>query len=252
VVPVMLSRLLALPEEQRRRHDLSSLRIVFVSGSQLEGDLALRALDALGDVVYNLYGSTEVAYATIATPEDLRAAPGCAGRPPFGTTVKILDDAGRELPPGRTGRIFVGNVAQFEGYTGGGGKEVVDGLMSTGDVGHFDAGGRLFVDGRDDEMIVSGGENVFPREVEELLARHDAIEEAAAIGVPDEEFGKRLAAFVVLRPDHELTEDEVKDFVKENLARYKVPRDVTFIAELPRNPSGKVLKRDLASLAQEA
>ena len=246
VVPVMLQRILALPEPVRRAHDVSSLRILFCGGAQLEGDVATGALEEFGDVVYNLYGSTEVAYATIATPEDLRAAPGCAGRPPLGTRVGILDDAGRELQAGRTGRIFVGNTFQFEGYTGGGTKEVVHGLMSTGDVGHFDAGGRLFIDGRDDEMIVSGGENVFPREIEELLIGHEEIEEAAAIGVPDDEFGQVLRAFVVRCPDSHLDEDAVRAFVKQNLARYKVPRQVEFIDELPRNPSGKVLKRKLA------
>ena len=169
VVPVMLQRILALPDEARRVHDTSSLRIIFCSGSQLEADLVTRALQEFGPVVYNMYGSTEVAYATIADPEDLAAAPGCAGRTPFGTTVRILDDNGFPLPQGQTGRIFVGNGMEFEGYTGGGHKEVIDGLMSSGDVGHFDEAGRLFVDGRDDEMIVSGGENVFPREIEELL-----------------------------------------------------------------------------------
>ena len=247
VVPVQLARILALGDDALRGHDLTSLRIVFVAGSQLEPDLARRALAAFGDTIYNMYGSTEVAWATIATPEDLRAAPGCAGRPPFGTTVRLLDERGRPVDrPGETGRIFVGNTSPFEGYTGGGSKEVVDGLMSTGDVGHFDEAGRLFVDGRDDEMIVSGGENVFPREVEELLSDHEAIEEAAAIGVPDEDFGQRLRAFVALRPGASLDEDAVKEYVRENLARYKVPRDVVFVDELPRNPSGKVLKRELA------
>ena len=245
VVPVQLARMLALGDELRS-HDLAKLRIVFVAGSQLEPDLATRALDAFGPSIYNLYGSTEVAWATIATPEDLRAAPGCAGRPPFGTRVRLLGEDGRWIEEaGATGRIFVGNVLPFEGYTGGGTKEVVDGLMSTGDVGHFDEAGRLFVDGRDDEMIVSGGENVFPREVEELLGSHEAIEEAAALGVPDEDFGQRLRAYVALRPGHELSEREVQDYVKANLARYKVPRDVVFVDELPRNPSGKVLKREL-------
>ncbi|MFL5869237.1 MAG: acyl-CoA synthetase [Thermoleophilaceae bacterium] len=246
VVPVMLQRILSLGDDELDRHDASALRIIFVSGSQLEGDLARRAMDRFGEVVYNLYGSTEVAWATIGTPEDLRAAPGCAGRPPFGTRVRLYDHHGRAVDkPGETGRIFVGNVLPFEGYTGGGTKEIVDGLMSTGDVGHFDVAGRLFVDGRDDEMIVSGGENVFPREVEELLAGHDGIEEAAAIGVPDEQYGERLRAFVVPRRP-ELSEDDVKSFVRENLARFKVPREVIFVDELPRNPAGKVLKRELA------
>jgi acyl-CoA synthetase (AMP-forming)/AMP-acid ligase II len=196
-------------------------------------------------VLYNLYGSTEVAWATIASPQDLRAAPGTAGRPPMGTVVKLLDGDGQEVAAGQSGRIFVANEMMFDGYTGGGGKEIVRGLMSTGDVGHFDADGRLFVDGRDDEMIVSGGENVFPREVEDLLADHEAIEEVAVVGVPDEQFGQRLRAFVVLRKGERLSEDAVQAHVKANLARYKVPREVVFLDELPRNATGKVLKREL-------
>ncbi|MQA26073.1 MAG: AMP-binding protein [Micromonosporaceae bacterium] len=247
VVPVMLKRILALGEPEIAKHDLSSVRVIAAAGSQLEGALAVKTMDIFGDVLYNLYGSTEAAYASIADPADLRAAPGCAGRPPFGSTVKILGDDGGELPQGQTGRIFVGNTSQFDGYTGGGHKEVIRGLMSTGDVGHFDAGGRLFVDGRDDDMIVSGGENVFPQEVEELLAGHDSVNDAAVVGVDDEEFGKALRAFVVRRAGSELDEDAVREFVKQNLARYKVPRKVVFLDELPRNPSGKVLKRLLAT-----
>jgi acyl-CoA synthetase (AMP-forming)/AMP-acid ligase II len=249
VVPVMLQRILELGPETLARYDTSSLRVIAVSGSALPGELATRVMDAFGEVLYNLYGSTEVAWATIATPADLRAAPGTAGRPPLGTVVKLLDAEGREAPAGAGGRIFVANEMVFEGYTGGGSKEVVRGLMSTGDVGHFDAGGRLFVDGRDDEMIVSGGENVFPREVEDLLADHPDIEEAAVVGVEDEEFGQRLRAFVVPREGAELDEDGVKEYVKQNLARYKVPRDVAFVDRLPRNATGKVLKRELKALA---
>jgi acyl-CoA synthetase (AMP-forming)/AMP-acid ligase II len=245
VVPVMLQRILELPHETIARYDTHALRVIAVSGSALPGELATRAMDVFGDVVYNLYGSTEVAWATIATPEDLRAAPGTAGRPPLGTVVKLLDGEGKEVKPGEGGRIFVANELVFEGYTGGGGKEIVGGLMSTGDVGHFDAGGRLFVDGRDDEMIVSGGENVFPREVEDLLADHEQVEEAAVIGVQDAEWGQRLKAFVVPRGGAQLSEDTVKGYVKENLARYKVPREVVFLDELPRNATGKVLKREL-------
>ena len=246
LVPVLLHRLLAGASETIVSVDLSTLRIIASSGAQLPGALALRAMDTFGDVLYNLYGSTEVAWATIATPEDLRAAPGCAGKPPLGTTVRIYGDAGDPLPQGKTGRIFVGSGMEFGGYTGGGTKDVIDGLMSTGDVGHFDEGGRLFVDGRDDDMIVSGGENVFPSEVEELLSAHEAISEAAAIGVDDQEFGQRLKVFVVLRSGFTLDEQAVKEHVRSNLARYKVPRDVVFVDELPRNPSGKVLKRELA------
>jgi fatty-acyl-CoA synthase len=246
VVPVMLQRIVGELEEHPGRWDTSSLRIVFLSGAQLEAELVRRAQRTIGDKLYNFYGSTEVAWATFATPDDLRAAPGCAGRVPFGTIVRLYDDHGRRVSgPGRTGRIFVGNGFQFDGYTGGGNKEMIDGLMSSGDVGHFDEAGRLFIDGRDDEMIVSGGENLFPGEVEELLVSHDAIEEAAVIGVDDQEFGKRLAAFVVLKPGRSLSEDDVREFVKRNLARYKIPRYVTFLEELPRNTTGKVLKRAL-------
>jgi acyl-CoA synthetase (AMP-forming)/AMP-acid ligase II len=251
VVPVMLQRILDLGPETIARYDLRALRIIALSGSALPGELATRAMDVFGEVLYNLYGSTEVAWATIATPEDLRAAPGTAGRPPLGTVVKLLDADGHEVAQGEGGRIFVANEMMFDGYTGGGGKEIVGGLMSTGDVGHFDAGGRLFVDGRDDEMIVSGGENVFPREVEDLLADHGEIEEAAVVGVVDEEFGQRLRAFVVARDGTVLTEEDVKSYVKQNLARFKVPREVVFLEELPRNATGKVLKRELQSETAE-
>ena len=249
VVPVMLQRILELPIETIKSYDTSSLKIIAASGSALPGELATRVMDVFGDVLYNLYGSTEVAWASIATPADLRAAPGTAGKPPMGTVVKLLDEQGREVPRGENGRIFVANEMVFEGYTGGGGKEIVSGLMSTGDVGRMDSSGRLFVDGRDDEMIVSGGENVFPREVEDLLADHEGIEEAAVIGVEDAEFGQRLKAFVVAREGSDLDEEKVKEYVKHNLARYKVPREVVFVDELPRNATGKVLKRELHQLA---
>jgi fatty-acyl-CoA synthase len=245
VVPVMLQRTMELEDGVIDKYDVSSLRVIAASGSALPGDLAIRVMDRFGDVLYNLYGSTEVAWATIATPAEMRAAPGTAGSPPRGTVVRLYDADGRPVPAGATGRIFVGNEMAFEGYTGGGSKDVIDGLMSTGDVGHFDAGGRLFVDGRDDEMIVSGGENVFPREVEDLLADHECVEEAAVLGVEDPEFGQRLKAFVVVRGGTSVTDDELKKYVKANLAGYKVPREVVFMDELPRNATGKVLKREL-------
>jgi acyl-CoA synthetase (AMP-forming)/AMP-acid ligase II len=245
-VPVMVQRILGLPDEVLGRYKLPSLRVVSLSGSALPGELALEWMDRFGDTIYNLYGSTEVAYATVATPADLRAAPGTAGRPPRGTVVKLLDDQGKEVPRGEVGRIFVGNEMRMEGYTGGGNKEAVDGLLSSGDVGHIDEAGRLFVDGRDDEMIVSGGENVFPREVEDCLADLDGIAEVAVIGVKDTEFGQRLAAFVVLEQGVSLSEADLGAHVKANLASYKTPREVEFLAELPRNATGKVLKRELA------
>ncbi|HEY1512099.1 MAG TPA: acyl-CoA synthetase [Solirubrobacteraceae bacterium] len=252
VVPVMLQRILDLDGDPIDDHDLSNLRIIFVSGSALGVELTKRAMKAFGPVIYNLYGSTEISYATIATPEDIEADPASVGKVVRGSIVKIFGDDDKELPHGETGRIFVGNQSQFEGYTGGGSKDVLDGLMSSGDVGHFDANGRLFIEGRDDEMIVSGGENVFPAEVEELLAGHEAVEEAAVIGVDDQKFGQRLKAFVVLRSGAKLSEDDAKDYVSKNLARYKTPREVVFIDELPRNPTGKVIKRELAEEKSEA
>jgi acyl-CoA synthetase (AMP-forming)/AMP-acid ligase II len=248
VVPVMLQRILELGPKVVGRYDTASLRVIAASGSALPGALATNVMDAFGDVLYNLYGSTEVAWATIATPADLRAAPGTAGRPPRGTVVRLYDADGREVAPGQTGRIFVGSELAFEGYTGGGGKAILDGLMSSGDVGHLDAEGRLFIDGRDDEMIVSGGENVFPREVEDLVCRLDGVDEVAVIGVADDDFGQRLRAFVVVADGAGLSADDIKAHVKANLARFKVPRDVVFLAELPRNATGKVLKRELAKL----
>ena len=246
VVPVMLQRIMELDDEILGRYGLPSLRITAASGSALPGDLATRWMDAFGDNLYNFYGSTEIGWATIATPADMRRAPGTAGRPPRGTKIALFDENDREVGDGETGRIFVSNEMGFEGYTGGGGKAVIDGMLSSGDVGHFDEGGRLFVDGRDDEMIVSGGENVFPREVEDLLAGHESIDEAAVIGVDDEQFGQRLKAFVVVGSGESIDEAAVKGFIKENLARYKVPREVEFMDELPRNPTGKVLKRNLS------
>jgi fatty-acyl-CoA synthase len=245
VVPVMLQRILDLPADVRKKYDTSSLRVIAASGSALGGKLATRTMDEFGDILYNLYGSTEVAWASIAIPEDMRAAPDTAGKPPVGTVVKILDPDGKELPIGETGRIFVGNDMTFDGYTGGGHKEVVDGLMSSGDVGHLDEAGRLFVEGRDDDMIVSGGENVFPAEVEDLIGSLESVAEVAVIGVDDEQYGQRLKAFVVTRDGASVSEDEVKQHVREHLARYKIPRDVEFVDELPRNTTGKVLKREL-------
>ncbi len=247
VVPVMLQRMLETDPEHRGRLDTSSLRVIAVSGSALPGPLANRVMDAFGDALYNLYGSTEVAWATVAGPVDLRAAPGTAGRPPRGTVVKILGDDGDELATGASGRIFVGSEMLFEGYTGGGDKDRRDGLMATGDVGHFDADGRLFIDGRDDDMIVSGGENVFPGEVEDLLSGLAGIREVAVVGVADEEFGQRLRAVVSLERGAQLSEAELQDHVRTHLARYKVPREVVFVEALPRNATGKILKRELRS-----
>jgi acyl-CoA synthetase (AMP-forming)/AMP-acid ligase II len=249
VVPVMLSRLLDELEKTEKKPDLSSLRIVFVSGSQLGAELANRALKDLGPVIYNLYGSTEIAFATIARPKDLSINPATVGPVVKGVKIRILDDNGNDLPQGEVGRIFVGNTFPFQGYTGGGHKQIIDGLMSSGDVGYFDEHNLLYVSGRDDEMIVSGGENVFPAEVEDLISGHPDVVEATALGVEDKDWGHRLRAFVVKTDGASIDEDTIKTYVKENLARYKVPREVVFLEELPRNPTGKILKRELREMA---
>lgn len=244
VVPTMLQRILALGPDVLKAYDTSSLRVLMSAGALLPTDLGNRAMEVFGPVLHNLYGSTEVAVAAVAMPADWQAAPGCAGRPPHGCRVRLYDDAGRAVTSaGTTGRIFVGNGLAFKGYTGGGTKEMIDGLLSTGDLGHFDSGGRLFVDGRDDDMIVSGGENVFPVEVENLVEAMPGVAEVAALGVPDEEFGQRLRLFVVKDPGSSLDAEAIKSHVRQNLARFKVPRDVVFLDELPRTATGKVARR---------
>ncbi|HEX5407777.1 MAG TPA: acyl-CoA synthetase [Pseudonocardiaceae bacterium] len=246
LVPTMLRRMLDLSPEVLAQHDTSRLRVILTAGSALTPDVSGRALDVFGDVLYNLYGSTEIAVATVATPDELRAAPGTVGRSPRGCVVRLYDAAGQRIRnANESGRLFVGSELAFGGYTGGGHKEIIDGLLSSGDMGHLDERGLLFVDGRDDDMIVSGGENVFPVEVENLLTSRQDVADAAVIGVPDPDFGQRLKAFVVPTDGAELDATELRDYVKANLARYKVPRDVVFLDELPRNATGKVLRDKL-------
>ncbi|MET9492432.1 AMP-binding protein [Nocardia sp. NPDC006630] len=246
LVPTMLRRILELGPQTLGRYDFSSLTVIFSAGSALPAALGDAATEVFGEVLYNFYGSTEVGVATIATPADWRAAPGTVGKPPTMCTVRLYDDHGALVTePGQRGTVYCRSLLSFTGYSGGGNKKSIDGLLSSGDVGHWDAGGRLFIDGRDDDMIVSGGENVFPGEIEELLYAHPDIAEAAIIAVPDDEFGQRLAAFVVLQPDAALDGNAVRAYVKANLARFKVPRDVSFVDALPRTSTGKLLRRDL-------
>lgn len=250
LVPTMLRRILDLGPDVHRRYDTSKLSVILTAGSILTPDVSDRTLDVFGDVLYNLYGSTEVAVATVATPAELHAAPGTVGRPPRGCLVRLYDGNGRRVrEPHVRGRVFVGSELAFGGYTGGGHKEIIDGLLSSGDVGHFDTNGLLFVDGRDDDMIVSGGENVFPVEIESLLVARPDVADAAVIGVTDPDFGQRLRAFVVPADGMTVDPDELKEYVRANLARYKVPRDVIMLDELPRNPTGKVLRSELAAMA---
>ncbi|MEU6582311.1 acyl-CoA synthetase [Nocardia sp. NPDC046763] len=250
VVPTMLQRILDLPEETLAKYNpAETLKVVFAAGSAIPPDVVTRTLDYFGETLYNVYGSTECAVMTVATPSELRKAPTTAGKAPVGIRVALYDENRRRISaPNVTGTIFIENGHSFKQYTDGRTKEYVDGLMSSGDVGHFDTDGLLFIDGRDDDMIVSGGENVFPQEVENLLSNRHDILEAAVVGVDDRDFGKRLRAIVVPGPDSKRDVQEIKDYVKENLARYKVPREVIFVDELPRNATGKLLRKPLIEM----
>ncbi len=242
-VPIMLQRIMDLPDRVRARYDLSSLRIVASSGSAMSGPFVTSFMDTFGDILYNFYGSTEVSWASIADPTDLRATPTTAGRCPLGTNIAILDEDREPVPPGGEGQIFVGNDMLFDGYTSGTDPARAADLMATGDVGFLDAAGRLFVTGRADEMIVSGGENVFPRPVEEALVALPGVHEAAVVGVADAEWGQRLAAYVVPRRGASLHAEDIRQYIHQRLARFAVPRDVYFVPDLPRNATGKILKR---------
>ena len=241
VVPTMLQRIMELGSRELSGYDLSALRVLFCSGSALPPSLAKLTMERLGDVLYNFYGTTEVAVATVATPADLRDSPGTVGFSPRNCTVRLFDVDGDEVTaPGAVGRILVSNGLKASVR---GGRERTDGLVDTGDLGHFDDKGRLYIDGREDDMIISGGENVFPGEVEDLLLTHYQVRDAAVVGVPDHEFGQRLRAYVVPTPGATLDPAELREFVRVSLARHKVPRDVVIVPRLPRTASGKVIRR---------
>ncbi|MFJ9314419.1 AMP-binding protein [Pimelobacter simplex] len=249
VVPVMLERIMDLPAGVLDRYRLSTLRFVSASGSRMRPQSVTAFMDRYGDVVHNSYNATEAGQISVAQPADLRHAPDTAGRPVRGTLLRVVDDAGRDVPVGEVGRILVRGVSPFDGYTAGAEKEFLDGAMVSGDVGRLDAEGRLYVVGRDDDMIVSGGENVYPIEVEKVLGAHPAVREVVVIGVDDAAYGQRLAAYVVLTGADAVSTDELKAHVKAQLAGYKVPREVVVLDALPRNATGKVMVRELPAAA---
>jgi acyl-CoA synthetase (AMP-forming)/AMP-acid ligase II len=242
----MLARILDLNKDVRTRHLLPSLRVVVSSGARLDPSLARRFSEAYGDIIYNGYGSSEVGIGALATPMDLREAPETVGRPVVGCAVRILDEHGGVVGPEDIGRVFVGGDLTFEGYTGGETTDVVDDMMDTGDMGYVDREGRLFIVGRGDDMIVSGGENVYPRAVENALAEHPDVADNAVIGVPDEDYGQRLAAFVVPQADADVDEESIRRFLKDRVSRFEQPRDIRIVEEIPRNPAGKVVRNELA------
>lgn len=244
-VPVILSRILELPEDVRARNPVPWLRVVLSSGARLEPSLVQRFMDTYGDILYNGYGSTEVGIGALATPAELRANPETVGKPSIGCSVRVFDKEDQPVGPHVTGRVFVGGELTFEGYTGGTGKDVVDNMTSTGDMGYFDESGQLFIVGRSDDMIVSGGENVYPRAVENALTEHPDVADIAVVGVPDEQFGQRLAAFIVPRPGSGLDEDAIREYLKDRVSRFEQPRDVGIVDTIPRNAAGKVLRNEL-------
>ena len=245
VVPVMFDRIMDLPDDIRKQYSCKSLRFAAASGSRMRPDVVIAFMDQFGDVIVNNYNATEAGLIASATPEDLRAAPDTAGKPAPGTEIRILDKDFHEVPTGEVGQIYVRSSTLFDGYTSGKTKDFRAGFMASGDMGYLDEDGRLFVVGRDDEMIVSGGENVYPIEVETTLAAHPEVTEASVMGVDDEQYGQRLAAFVVLAPGASATPDMLKQHVRDSLANYKVPREILVLDELPRSSTGKILRNEL-------
>jgi acyl-coenzyme A synthetase/AMP-(fatty) acid ligase len=213
----------------------------------LEPGLAERFMAAYGDVIYNGYGSSEVGIGALATPADLRRAPETVGKPVVGCALRILDEDGEPVGTGVTGRVFVGGDLKFDAYTGGEKKDVIADMMDTGDMGYLDREGRLFIVGRDDDMIVSGGENVYPRAVENALAELPEIADNAVVGVPDPDYGERLAAFVVPHADAEIEEEALRQYLKRKVSRFEQPRDIKIVRKIPRNPAGKVVRAQLAT-----
>ena len=249
VVPVMIERIMELPDSELDKFTLKDLRFVSASGSRMRSEAVRAFMDRFGDKIYNSYNATEAGQISVASPADLRYAPETAGRPVTGTTVRLVDDDGNDVPLGEVGRIILRGASEFDGYTTGDTKASLDGWMVSGDVGRMDADGRLYVVGRDDDMIVSGGENVYPVEVERAIGALPSVREVVVVGVDDEAFGQRLAAYVVPSSPDALDADAIRIHVKSQLAGYKVPRDVVFLAELPRNASGKVVVRDLPGVS---
>ncbi len=244
VVPVMLHRILQADPP----FDLSSLRIVASSGSALPGQLAARWLERHGLNLYNLYGSTEVGQVSIATPADLAHDPSTAGRPVRGVEIRLIDDNGDTITGAdKVGRIVVQSAMHFDGYTDGNNKEMFDGYMAIGDQGRFDADGRLYVLGRADDMIISGGENLFPSNIERALMKHPKVEEAVVVGVDDEDLGQHVRAVIVTSGASGTASliASIKKSIISELAPHEKPREYVFVDALPRNAAGKILRREL-------
>ncbi|GAC67294.1 AMP-binding protein [Gordonia soli] len=246
LVPVMVQRLLAQSDidELVRAH---RLRIAVTGAAPITSATVIGFHRTFGPILVNGYGSTEAGLVSIATPDDLVDEPSTVGTPALGVSIRITDDTGHRLPDGQTGKILVRGPLDYSGYTPDANaparrKMVVDRHVDTGDVGHVDHRGRLFISGRSDDMIVSGGENVFPAEIEDVLSTHPAVADTVVVGVEDAEYGQVLNAFVVITDGSALDADELKRHVLASLERYKVPKRFVSIDAIPRNPSGKVMR----------
>jgi acyl-CoA synthetase (AMP-forming)/AMP-acid ligase II len=249
-VPLMLQRLLTVKGEQPER-DVSSIRVALTGASPIPPSTVADFLEAFGPVLVNVYGSTETGIVSMATPDDLRDEPSTLGRPGIGISVRILRDDRSIADAGERGTIFMRGGLLFDGYTADGdntpdAKEVVDGHINTGDMGHMDDLGRLYVDGRDDDMVVSGGENVFPLEVEHTLGEHPSVDEAVVMGIDHEEFGQVLRAYVTITTDESPKDEELRDFLRDRLERFKVPKQFVVLDDFPRNATGKIVRSKLA------
>ncbi|MEO8875498.1 MAG: AMP-binding protein, partial [Polyangiaceae bacterium] len=248
IVPTMIHRVLTLGPEILGKYDTSSLRAIFAGGAPLPGPLATEAMDQFGDIVFNFYGATETGLVTLGKPGDLRSTPATIGRPVPGNDIRLLDEAGNEVPNGEVGELYVKSTLLVSGYhkdDGATNDSMKQGYFSVGDLARVDRDGKYFIEGRKRDMIISGGVNVYPAEVEGVLEEHPGIGEVAVIGVEDSEWGERVEAYVAPKAGVTLDEGEIKLWVRARLSGPKVPRTYIFVDALPRNPTGKVLKREL-------
>jgi acyl-CoA synthetase (AMP-forming)/AMP-acid ligase II len=251
VVPTMLHRIVELGDETIRRYDTSSLKVIFSGGAPLTAPLAREVMRLFGDTLYNFYGSTETGAVTLAKPDDLKRAPGTIGKILDGQHVRLLDEEGRACLPGRVGELYARSGQLITGYHANesGTREAMrDGFFSVGDLARQDERGYFFLEGRKRDMIISGGVNVYPAEVESVLEDHPAIAEAAVVGIPDPEWGERTRAFVVVKQGAHTDSAALLEYCRAQLAGPKVPREFVFLEALPRNPTGKVLKRELREM----
>jgi long-chain acyl-CoA synthetase len=249
MVPTMFVRMLALPDEVRSSYDLSSLRWIVHAAAPCPPDVKRAMIEWLGPIVVEYYGGTETGPVVFCTSEEWLAHPGTVGRPLEQAVVKVLDAEGNEIATGESGEVFMWlDVWPDFTYEGDDAKRRAverDGLVSCGDIGYLDADGYLYLNDRASDMVISGGVNIYPAEIEACLGSLEGVRDCAVFGIPDEEFGEALAAHVEPHDDAQVTAEDVRDHVRTRLAGYKTPRVVEIVDALPREDSGKIFKRRL-------